>query len=157
MNDFSELVVKEIEARGAAPKPRWHFLITRGALWFLATISIVIGGIAFAVADFVFFDNDGMSIAMLQKSSVYHIAQSIPFIWLFVFSLFATSAYVGFRYTRTGYRYMTVFVVLCIIGVSIILGILLNRLDFGQSIHYYLLKHTSFYDALIHSRDDLTD
>ncbi len=157
MDNFSQVIIKEIEARGAVPKPGWHFLLTRSAFWFLAITSVLVGAIAFAVADFVFIDNDGISLATLQETPIQDIAQSIPFIWLLILALFTASAYFGFRHTRTGYRYATTFVVTVAIVASILLGVALNAVDFGQTVHQYLLQHTSFYDALIHSRDDLSD
>jgi tryptophan-rich sensory protein len=157
MSDLSEHIVKEIETRGAIPKPRWHFLVTRGMFSLLAVLSVIIGGVAFAVASFVFFDNDGASMALLVRSSIFDIAQSIPFIWLCILGLLTASAYFGFRHTRTGYRYATAGVVLGAIAASIALGFALNTVDFGQNVHQYLLQHTSFYDPLIHSRDDVSD
>ncbi len=157
MENFPDNVIKEIEARGIIPKPRWHFLITRKVFWLLAVASILVGSVAFAVADFVFFDNDGISLITLRDAPIQDIVQSIPFIWLFVLGLFIASAYFGFRHTRKGYRYATILVVSCVIGVSIVIGLILNALDFGQSLHQYLLKHTGFYDSLIHSRDDEMD
>src|SRR5581483_10965087 len=72
---FPQEIVKELEARGATPVPRWQFLVSRGMVWFLAGASVAIGGVAFAIAEFVFFDNDG--ITKLQGSSIQDIAQSI--------------------------------------------------------------------------------
>ncbi|MDB5238596.1 MAG: hypothetical protein JWM46_866 [Candidatus Kaiserbacteria bacterium] len=157
MNTLSEQIAKELESRGASPKPRWHFLVARGTFWLLAVTSVLIGGIAFAVASFVFFDNDGASMSVLERSSIYDIAQSIPFVWLAIFGLFTASTYAGFRNTRSGYKYATSLVIIVAILASIALGLLLNTLDFGQNVHRYLLEHTSFYDPLIHSREDLPD
>ena len=155
--EFSDHIVEEIALRGIAPKPRWHFLVTRTAFWLLACISVLIGSIAFAVAEYVFFDNDGMSIALMEKSSIYDIAQSIPFVWLVVLGLFTASSYLGFRHTRSGYKYATALVVLVSITLSVLFGLALNTVDFGQRAHEYLLHNTSFYDALIHSSDDVQD
>ncbi len=154
MENFPEHIVKELEARNAMPKPRWHFLITRGMFWLLAITSVLIGAVAFAVANFVFFDNDGLSVAILERSSIFDIAQAIPFVWLGVLGLFTGCAYFGFRHTRRGYRYATTLVVLTAIAISIALGLLLNTVDFGQRVHQYLLQHASFYDSLVHSRED---
>ena len=155
MDNFSENIIKEIEARGIVPKPRWYFLVSRGSFWLLAICSVAIGAIAFAVAVFVFLDNDGISA--VGEALIIDVAQSIPFIWLFVLALFSACAYFGFRHTRTGYRYATSLVVLAVIVMSIVLGIVLDEFDFGQRVHRYLLTHTPLYDPLIHSRDDESD
>lgn len=133
---FPQDIVKELEARDATPIARWRFLFSRGMIWSLAVASIVIGGLAFAIAEFVFFDNDG--IAKLQSSSIQDIAQSIPFAWLAITAFFAVVAYYGLRHTRRGYKYATTTLVLVVVLLSIGLGILLNHFDFGQRTYQYL-------------------
>ena len=155
MKNLSDSVEKEIEARGMTPRPHWHFLLKRSVFWSLAVSSIVIGASAFSIADYVFFDNEGTSVAGILESPLGDVLQSVPFIWLFIFGLFCAVTYVGLRNTRSGYKYQTVGVVLSVLVVTIGLGMMLNLFDFGQAAHYYLLSHTSFYDALIHSSDDL--
>jgi amino acid transporter len=150
-------IIDEIEKRGLTPRPRWNFLLKRWVFWSLAVVSIFIGAIAVAVAVYVYLDNDGVGTAALLETPLEDILLSIPFIWLFVLALFTVSAYLGLRHTRTGYRYKTTKAVLGVIIVSICLGVLLSIFDFGQTVHHYLLDHTPFYDALIHSSDDNSD
>lgn len=133
---FPQEVLKEIEARGAMPKPRWQFLLSRAMVWFLAVTSIVIGSITFAIAEFTFFDNDG--IAKLRGSSIEDIAQSIPFVWLAFMAFFSITAYYSFRRTKHGYRYATVWIVGAVIALSIGLGIALTTMDFGQSVYQFM-------------------
>ncbi|MDR3571595.1 MAG: hypothetical protein P4L81_05395 [Candidatus Pacebacteria bacterium] len=144
-NTFPEEIVKEIEARGAVPKPRWQFLLGRGMVWFLAIASVAIGSVAFSIAEFVFFDNDG--IAKLEGSSIEDIAQSIPFIWLGFLIFFSIIAYYSFRRTRHGYRYATAWVVSVVIVLSIGLGVALNAIDFGQSVYQVLTGRASSQDG----------
>ena len=154
---LSESIIQKIEERNLAPTPRWHFLLTRSVFWILATLSVIVGGIAFGVADYVFFDNDGMSLSSLQRSSIQDIAQSIPYVWIVILGIFTVIAYSGFRKTRKGYRHATAVVVSASIIASILLGVTLNAFDFGQAVHKYLLSHTDFYDMLIHSSEDTQD
>ena len=155
MDNFSKQIVTEIEARGVSPLPRWHFLVRRSVFWSLAVLSVLVGAVAFSVADYVFFDNEGISIKVLLESPLEGILQTIPFLWLAVFGLFVVSASLSFRHTRTGYRYRTGVAVLGVVVVAILLGTVLNIFDFGQGVHYFLLNHTTFYDALIRSSDDI--
>lgn len=148
-------IIHEIEKRGLTPRPRFHFLLKRSVFWSLAGVSTLIGAVAVAVALYVFFDNDGVGTAALLETPLEGLLQSIPFVWLFILALFTVSAYLGIRHTKTGYRYKTAKAVLIVVILSICLGVVLNLFDFGQMAHNYLLHHTSFYDPLIHSRDDL--
>ncbi len=158
MNDhLTDSILKKIEEQRLAPTPRWQFLLTRTAFWVLAILSVVIGGVAFGVADYVFFDNDGINLSSLQDAPIHDIALSIPYLWLAVLGIFTYIAYKGFRKTRSGYRYTTVMVLCSSVVASVVLGMSLNAVDFGQSVHTYLLSHATFYDALIHSREDASD
>jgi type IV secretory pathway VirB2 component (pilin) len=148
-------IIHEIEKRGLTPRSRFHFLLKRSVFWWLAAVSTLIGGIAVAVGLYVFFDNDGVGTTALLETPLEGILQSIPFVWLFILVLFTVSANLSIRHTKTGYRYKTAKAVVIVIILSICLGVVLNLLDFGQMAHKYLLNHTSFYDPLIHSRDDL--
>lgn len=154
-HDFSERVVDAIEKRGTTLRPRWHFLLKRSVFWFLAGGSILMGAASFAVADYIFFDNEGVSSAVLLESPLEGIVQSLPLLWILMFSLFTIFTFVGFRNTRTGYQYRTMAVVAGVVILTIGLGLVLNIFDFGQGVHYYMLHNTNFYDALIYSSDDL--
>jgi magnesium-transporting ATPase (P-type) len=148
---FPQEVVKEIEARGAKPRARWKFLMSRGVMWFLAIASIVIGGFAFAVAEFVFFDNDG--IMKVQGSSIQDIAESIPFVWLALVGVFSSSASLSLRRTRRGYKYATATLVALVVALSVVLGLFLNYFDFGQRVHEYLI-HQITLQALFNPATD---
>jgi hypothetical protein len=151
MQDFSQNIITELEARGATPKPRWHFLLMRALFWLLSALSVAVGGIAFSVAWYVFFDNDGLHVTL------QNLLQVIPYVWLVVLGLFILGAYAGFRQTRKGYRYATALLLTLILAASIALGLVLDNYDIGQNVHKYLLAHTGFYDGLIYSSEDTPD
>src|SRR5438105_2720546 len=151
MQDHSLDIIAEIKTRGAEPRPRWHFLAWRALFWFLSTASVAVGGIAFSVAWYVFFDNDGLHV------SFSNILQVIPYVWLLVLGVFVVCAYFGFRHTKKGYRYPAALVLPLLIAASIGVALALDSYDVGQTVHKYLLSHTDFYDALIYSSDDEAD
>lgn len=154
MNDFPGQVLSEIQARGVTPRSRAYFVIRYILLWLLAIASVVLGAIAFSVADYVYVDNEGIRPNELLSSPFGALFLKLPFIWLGMLTLFAVLAYVGFRNTKTGYRHQPLLTVIAVIAVTIALGLSLNLFDFGQAVHDYFLGHTTFYDALIRSNDD---
>lgn len=159
MSTFSEQVFQTLDERNINPRPRWHFLLKRSVFWTLCGLSIGMGGIASAVAMYVFFDNDGLISFQHPNVQVFliELARSIPYIWLVILSLFTTSAYLVTKQTASGKRYSVVsVVVLALIGSGLV-GYILNQLDFGQAIHRYLLDHTNIYDRLIYLREEITE
>lgn len=157
MNELSDAILKKLQSTGVTPTPRWHFLLKRSVFWTLAGMSVMIGSIACAVGIFVFIDNNEVLPVAMEQSQIADAAQNIPFIWLGVLILFTICAYMGFRNTRTGYRYATVKVILAVILASVMFGLVLDEFDFGRRTHEFLLSHTQFYDSMIHSRDDEQD
>jgi hypothetical protein len=151
MDDLSQNILKELEVRGATPKPRWYFLTMRAAFWGLASLSILVGAIAVSVGWYVFFDNDGLHV------SLANLFQVIPYIWIVVLVLFILCAYWGFRQTRKGYRYSAKLVVGLLLVASASAGLLFDNWDVGQNVHKYLLSHTNFYNFLIYSSEDEND
>ena len=151
MQDLSQDIIKELESRGATPKPRWHFILMRSLFWLLSVLSVVVGSIALSMTCDVFFDNDGLHVTL------GNLLQVIPYVWLIILGLFIVGAYFGFRQTRKGYRYAAPLVVSMILAASVALGLLLDTYDVGQTVHKYLLTHTNFYDALIYSSEDTPD
>lgn len=151
MENFSQTIIKELEARGATPRPRLYFVFIRGLLLVLSVISATVGGIAFSVGWYVFFDNDGLHITL---GNMFRI---IPYVWILVLVAFVILAYFGFKHTRKGYKYDAKWVFGLILVASITLGMIFDSYDIGQKIHKYLLHNTNFYNAIIHSSEDETD
>lgn len=148
MENFSQTIIKELEARGATPKPRLYFLFTRGLLLVLSLISAIVGGVAFSVGWYVFFDNDGL------HATLGNIFRIIPYVWILVLIAFVILAYFGFKHTRKGYKYDAKWVFGLILLTSIVLGMVFDIYDIGQKVHKFLLNNTNFYNAIIHSSED---
>ncbi|MDB5224815.1 MAG: hypothetical protein JWO43_437 [Candidatus Adlerbacteria bacterium] len=148
MKDLSQDILTELESRGASPKPRWYFVAMRALFWLLSAVCTVVGGIAFSVGWYVFFDNDGLHVTL------GNILQVVPYAWLIVLALFVVCAYFGFRQTRKGYKYAAPLVIVLLLAASGALGLVLDNYDVGQNVHKYLLSHTDFYDGLIYSSED---
>lgn len=151
MQEISQDIIRQLESRGAAPIPRWRFILVRSAFWLLSAASVAVGSVAFSVGWYVFFDNDGLRV------SFANLFQVIPYVWIVVLVLFILCAYWGFRQTRKGYRYSASVVVTLIVAASIVGGLVFDTFDIGPTVHKFLLSHTSFYDALIYSSEDISD
>ncbi|MDB5264848.1 MAG: protein of unknown function with transrane region [Parcubacteria group bacterium] len=155
MDDFSKDVISEIRDRGITPRPFWYFLLRRGVFWTLAVLSVFIGAIALSVADYVFFDSEGVSSAVLIESPLEGILQGAPIVWLILFALFVTGAYLSLKKTQTVYKFKTIKTVVLVAGVTLLLGLILISFDFGHTIYYYLTHDTSFYEAVLQTSDDI--
>ncbi|MBU1754828.1 hypothetical protein KKH81_00910 [Patescibacteria group bacterium] len=155
MDDFSKDVISEIRDRGITPRPFWYFLLRKWVFWTFAILSIFVGAIALSVADYVFFDNEGVSPAVLIESPLESIFQGAPIVWLILFALFVAGAYLSLKKTQTVYRFKTVKTVGVVAGITVLLGLGLMASDFGHAIYYYLTHDTSLFEAVRQTSDDI--
>ncbi|HLM83772.1 MAG TPA: hypothetical protein VK254_00985, partial [Candidatus Bathyarchaeia archaeon] len=138
MENLSDKVLKKIKAEHIAPKPRWQFLLKNYFIWMLFLVSLLLGALAFCVMIYVVFTNDWDLYKYLNTSLAGNIFISIPYLWIGFLVLFVWIAYYNFKYTKSGYRRETYFVVgLSIIG-SLFLGAFLHTLGAGEKIEDFV-------------------
>jgi hypothetical protein len=78
-----------------------------------------------------------------------HILVSIPYVWLGLLAIFVLIAYYNFKYTKSGYRYETYFVVALSVVGSLLLGTFLHTLGVGERIEEKVAEKVPFYEKLV--------
>ena len=148
MNNFGEKVLQKIKKECICPKPRWQFLLKDYFVWLVFLISLFLGSIAFCVMLHVLFTNDWDLYQYLHTSFAGHILVSIPYLWLVFLALFVSIAYYNFKYTKSGYRHETYFIVgLSIVG-SLFLGTFLHTLGAGEKVENFVAESVPEYEKL---------
>ena len=147
MDDFDKSVLKKIEDRGIVPRSYLYFFAKRSVFWTLATLSILLGAISFAVALFALEDTIRSGGKSLKDMPLDGFLLDLPYLWLAVFVLFIVSAVFGFKNTRHGYRYAPLRIVALAGLVSIGLGLVMNLLNFGGATNSFLNAHIPAYAA----------
>jgi hypothetical protein len=149
MDNFGDKVLQKIKKECICPKPRWQFLLKDCFVWFVFLMSLLLGSIAFCVMLHVLFTNDWDLYQYLHTSFVGHILVSIPYLWLVFLALFVFIAYYNFKYTKSGYRHETYFIVgLSIVG-SMILGTFLHTLGAGEKIEDFVAESVPEYENIV--------
>ena len=152
--NLSKKILDEIEKRHLEPKPRWQFLLKRRLFWALFAVSTLLGGLAIAIIIFIFLDHDPDVSIYLHQTMFEDVLLTIPYVWLALLFLFIFVSWYTFRQTKKGYRYRTARIVILSLGMSIILGLLLNTIDVGERIHSFLIKNVPFYDTVVQTLED---
>jgi len=158
-NGISQKVLEEIEKRNTIVTPRWLVFLKRFSFWLLAFLSIISGSIAMATAIYVFFDNDfavdhnTINQLFLERPLIADIILSIPYIWLAALLLFMLVAFLGFRHTKTGYRYAALKVIAISLVTSFLLSLGMNTVDVGLYIHRYLIENVHGYHHVIYANE----
>jgi hypothetical protein len=148
MDNLGDKVLKKIKKDCICPKPRWQFLLKDYFIWFLFLISLLLGSFAFCVALYVLITNDWDLYQYLHTTLVGHILVSIPYFWFLFLAIFVCIAYYNFKYTKSGYRCETYFVVgLSVVG-SLFLGAFLHTLGTGEKIEEFVSASIPEYEKL---------
>jgi hypothetical protein len=148
-------IVERISQLGISPKPRWHFMLKDGVLWFLAVLATALGGLAVATSIFILTDHDWDVFRYLDRSFLMHVLVSLPYLWVVLLFLLLLLARFNFSQTRHGYRRETWQVVMASVLGSLALGLMLVAFGFDSSIHNLLLKQMPLYGRLVYNKDDI--
>jgi len=159
MDNLGDRILQKIKEEHIAPKPRWQFLLKDYFIWFLFLIALLLGSLAFCVALYVLSSNDWDLYHYLHTTLVGHILISIPYLWIGFLALFVCIAYYNFKYTKSGYRRETYFIVgLSVVG-SLFLGGFLYTLGVGEKIEDFVAASVPVYEkiACCSNRKDIWD
>jgi heme/copper-type cytochrome/quinol oxidase subunit 2 len=148
MDNLGDKVLRKIKEECICPKPRWQFLLKDYFIWFLFLISLLLGSLAFCVALYTLSTNDWDLYQYLHTTLVGHILISIPYLWIIFLIIFVFIAYYNFKYTKSGYRRETYFVVgLSVVG-SLFLGAFLHTLGVGEKIEEFVSVSVPEYEMI---------
>jgi hypothetical protein len=159
MDNLGDKILRKIKEECICPKPRWQFLLKDYFIWLLFLISLLLGSLAFCVALYVLSTNDWDLYQYLHTTLVGHILVSIPYLWIVFLIIFVFIAYHNFKYTKSGYRRETYFVVgLSVVG-SLFLGTFLHTLGAGEKIEEFVSASVPMYEkiACCSNRKDIWD
>ncbi|OGI25878.1 MAG: hypothetical protein A3J76_05080 [Candidatus Moranbacteria bacterium RBG_13_45_13] len=148
MEKLSDKIIRKIKDEKICPKPRWQFLLKDYFVWLVFLISLIVGAVAFCTALHVFFTNDWYLYQYLHTTFIGHVLISIPYVWFGVLIVFILIAYYNFKYTKSGYRHETYFVVALSVVGSLLLGTFLHTLGTGERIEEMVAASVPFYERI---------
>lgn len=118
---ISKDVLAKIKKDHVKPKPKWEFLLKSGAVWTLCILTLILGALSVGITFFLLKTNDWDIREELNQSLLGFTIETLPYIWIVLFALFAFLAYYNYRHTNRGYKVS--FHKLTIIGVALSLSI----------------------------------
>lgn len=145
MTELEQKILKTIAARQLTPKPAYTFLARRSVFWALAAVSIILGGISFAIVMFAVSDYFATSWRVLDNIHLNELLLVIPAVWLLLIGAFTASAVYGLRQTRRGYRFRPAAVTALALGLSLAIGGALHAADAGRALHEMMAANFKAY------------
>jgi len=146
--ELSDKIIERIDTEKIASLPRSRFLLLRGLFWLFAILSVVIGGLAVGTILFLLTDLYSSGLLTIPHDAV-ELLLMVPYLWLVIFILFIIIARTSIKYTKKGYRYGLIFIVLTTVILSIILGSIFYMAGVGKMTHEFL-NRIPLYDSVVH-------
>lgn len=143
-NQQDSTLLKRVFDAGAKPIPKQYFSAKNVALWFLAVLSALVGGLA--VSSIIF---RAVNISGVLPSAGVHLplplfAHLLPFVWILLLVLFSYLAIREIRATKRGYRYEYSVLLLSLLLTSCVLGIGFYASGIGARLDRFAVRHTPF-------------
>jgi cbb3-type cytochrome oxidase subunit 3 len=127
------------------PTPKLLYVVKNYALWFLAGVSVLMGGLAVSS---IIFRTMNAPRAFGPHIPAQDILVALPFMWLGVFALVVYGAYTEIRKTDKGYRFELSTIVLALLLASCVLGIVFFAFGAGKRADNFAARHIPFHRSL---------
>lgn len=121
MNNIADKINKEIKEKKIEPKPKWQFTFRQVLIWILAVISMLILGLAMSL-NWEVISQQQFSLLMRRPQPIFLIAKAIPYFWLVISILLSILVYFEFQKTKKGYKVKLLYIVIGILGSTLLLS-----------------------------------
>ncbi len=146
--DIGKIILNKIKEKHISPKPRWRFLLQDYVVWMAFVISIVVGALSFAISIHLIRDGDWDIYRLISDSKLLFIVDNIPYIWLFVFTIFLVVAFYNFRHTKSGYKYKFNMLVTACVLISFVFGGGLYAMGAGERVERFIVERLPVYEKM---------
>lgn len=127
-------VLKEIESKNVCPKSKWFFGCKECLFWMLWGLSVFFGALAIGVCYYALDRSQYYLYEATHGNLVLFLFEILPYVWMVLFAIMVLLALYNLRHTKRGYRYSLWHIILSSVILSIVVGFILNQLDFGYKL-----------------------
>ncbi len=152
LNNLAEKIIKTIEEKKIKPRPKWEFVLKNYFIWAAAIITLIIGGLAFAVIIYLIRNSDWEIYQQINSSWLEFIILSLPYFWLLTFMALIAMAYYNFKHTKSGYKYRFHLIVVVVFLLSLTGGSLFYVFGLGEYVDKVFEEQIPVYHQLMAHR-----
>jgi hypothetical protein len=148
-------ILAKIKNDNLAPRPYWHFWLKEFLLWFFGALALFVGAAAVSVMIYLTYNSDGLFYHRASGGIGAWLLLSLPYFWLIFLALFIWLLYFNLKHIKGGYRYPVFLIVTASIIASVIFGLILYALGFGEKIDGEMGRKAPMYDRVFNPNIDL--
>lgn len=142
-------LLERIESEKVCPRSRLFFQGRELIVWTLWLLSVVVGAFAVAVVVFVLIHGQYALYEASHENFIFFMVETLPYLWIVVFSTMVFVAAYNIRRTRRGYKYPLWVVMTSSVLLSVTGGLTLQLFSLGYEIDElfgrYMFLYTSQY------------
>lgn len=149
-----EHILETLKKEKITPKPRWHFLLKDGFLWFGGIGAMIVGSIAMSVVFFLGANQEGFIAKVLFLSGWREFLSYALILWLVLLILFLGIAWYNIRHTKRGYRFHVAFISMIFI-LPFLGGAFLYEVGAGHFTEALVNTYIPSYETVMERRQSL--
>ncbi|MBU2103817.1 hypothetical protein KKD95_02280 [Patescibacteria group bacterium] len=145
-NTIADKVLERVEQLQLKPRSRQFFKLRNIGIWFLAALSVVVGGLA--ISSIIFRSVNAGAALRPGTPPLQEALLVMPFLWIILMVIFVYVAYREIRSTKRGYKYSLTALILGTLLASSVLGIVFYTAGAGFMLDRFAARHVPFHADL---------
>ncbi len=141
-------VLERIQLEAITPTPRWQFFLGEGVLWLIWLGTVVFGSAALSVTTYVAMSATYALYEATHENFVTFLIQSMPYVWLILFSIMAYLTVYEIKKTKRGYRYGTLVILGSSLICTVIGSVIFHAMGLGYAVDRTLGQQISMYMSM---------
>ncbi len=143
---LSQSVLQSIKNENIKPRSAWHYRVKEFIFWLIFVVSLVIGSQAVSVILHAFFHTDFDVFQLIPQNNWAAFLRILPVYWFALLIFFLGLALWGFRHTKKGYRFFTIWFVSGNIFLSFLIGGGVYMMGGSEKMEQLFADTISFYE-----------
>lgn len=125
-------IIARINEEHITPRPRWQFVLENWVFWTIGGVAVLVGAIAVAGAFFKIVHAGWQYQVATHDTWLAFVLDAAPLVWLLLLVAFILIGYFNIRFTKRGYRYPFIVIVVGVVLSSTSVGVGLYALGLGE-------------------------
>ena len=152
MSNLSQSVADKINKEQIKQKPVWIFVIQKIFWTILLVLSVVFGGVSVAIIGFLLVEQDWEELQPELANRITPVLLAIPYLWLIIFTGLIFLSWYYFKHLGRCYRQPMFKVAAWVLSLSLVIGLGLLTLGWGERVNNYLASAVPIYSRNFDTR-----
>lgn len=146
--NIGKKTLESIKDQNIKPRPKWEFMLRNYFIWFVSFLSLLVGGLSFAMILYMLDNSYGDVYSQAGVSVWGQIWLMLPYFWVILLLLFIFLVFYNFKHTEKGYKFRIPFILSMSVLGSIVLGLVFYGSSIAGAVDRNMASHVPGYGAM---------